>query len=99
MHLLNMFKRLLTAILLAIIKFYRYAISPWTPNACRHTPTCSRYAVEALHMHGPFRGGWLSLKRLAKCHPWGTSGYDPVPGKIKNNVNTKTYASKKDMKH
>ncbi|MGC9331391.1 MAG: membrane protein insertion efficiency factor YidD [Bacteroidales bacterium] len=84
MHLLNVFKRLLTIFLLAIINFYRYAISPWTPKACRHIPTCSKYAAEAVQKHGPLYGSWLSLKRLAKCHPWGTSGYDPVPDKTKN---------------
>ncbi|MDR2414650.1 MAG: membrane protein insertion efficiency factor YidD [Odoribacteraceae bacterium] len=66
-------------ILLLPVKFYRYAISPWIPPACRYTPTCSRYAIEALQKHGPWKGTWLALKRILRCHPWGGSGYDPVP--------------------
>lgn len=49
------------------------------PPACRYTPTCSQYAVEAIKKHGPFRGFWLALKRILRCHPWGGNGYDPVP--------------------
>ena len=64
---------------LALVKFYQYCISPYTPPACRFTPTCSQYAVEALKKYGPIKGGWLTLKRLLRCHPWGGSGYDPVP--------------------
>ena len=62
-----------------LIKFYRNFISPLTPSSCRHIPTCSEYTIEAINKHGIIRGGWLGLKRLSKCHPWGTSGYDPVP--------------------
>ena len=51
------------------------------PSPCRHVPSCSTYAIEALETHGAARGGWLAVKRLARCHPWGTSGYDPVPGR------------------
>ena len=58
------------------------AISPYTPNSCRYTPTCSHYTVDALKTHGLFKGGWLSAKRIASCNPWGGSGYDPVPPKI-----------------
>ena len=61
------------------IRIYQYCISPVLPPACRFTPTCSAYAVEAVMTHGVLRGGWLALKRLARCHPWGGSGYDPVP--------------------
>lgn len=61
------------------VHFYRHAISPFTPSSCRHVPTCSQYMIEALQIHGPLRGFWLGLKRLSKCHPWGTHGYDPVP--------------------
>ncbi len=57
----------------------RHCISPFTPPSCRFTPTCSQYAVEALRRHGPLRGSWLTLRRLSRCHPWGGSGYDPVP--------------------
>ncbi|QZE16026.1 membrane protein insertion efficiency factor YidD [Halosquirtibacter laminarini] len=61
------------------IFFYRSVISPMTPPSCRHTPTCSVYALEALSKHGPIKGLYLTIKRLSKCHPWGTHGYDPVP--------------------
>lgn len=65
--------------MLGLIRFYQGAISPFTPATCRYVPTCSHYAVEAIQKHGPFRGGWLALKRISSCHPWGGSGYDPVP--------------------
>ena len=71
--------KLLTQILLIPIYFYRMVISPMLPPRCRFTPTCSQYAVEALKKHGPFKGLWLSIKRIGRCHPWGGSGYDPVP--------------------
>ena len=66
-------------IMLGLIWFYRHCISPLTPAACRYTPTCSQYAVEAIKKYGPFKGGWLALKRILRCNPWGGSGYDPVP--------------------
>lgn len=65
--------------LLAAVQFYRHCISPFTPPSCRFTPTCSQYALEALRKYGPLKGGWLALKRIARCHPWGGHGYDPVP--------------------
>ncbi|WP_369048502.1 membrane protein insertion efficiency factor YidD [Tenacibaculum sp. UWU-22] len=64
-----------------LVRFYQAAISPYTPATCRFTPTCSSYAIEALQKHGFFYGGWLALKRIVSCHPWGKSGYDPVPEK------------------
>ena len=66
-------------LLIGLVKFYRAAISPWTPAACRYTPTCSAYALDALSRHGSLKGGWLALKRVGRCHPWGGLGYDPVP--------------------
>ncbi|MBR4572848.1 MAG: membrane protein insertion efficiency factor YidD [Prevotella sp.] len=72
-------RNILTAILLLPIAFYQTCISPFTPASCRFTPTCSQYAKEAIIKHGPFRGLWLAIKRILKCHPWGGSGYDPVP--------------------
>ncbi|HEY5739246.1 MAG TPA: membrane protein insertion efficiency factor YidD [Gammaproteobacteria bacterium] len=63
-----------------LVWLYRYAISPLIGANCRFQPTCSAYAEEALRRHGAFKGGWLALKRIGKCHPWGGSGYDPVPG-------------------
>lgn len=75
----SLVRRMLSAPLLGLIWFYRHGISPFTPPSCRYTPTCSQYAAEAVRRYGPFKGGWLTLKRLARCHPWGGSGYDPVP--------------------
>lgn len=72
-------KRLFAFPLLAAVKLYQWCISPLLPPSCRYTPTCSQYAVEALRKYGALKGGWLTLKRLLRCHPWGGSGYDPVP--------------------
>ncbi len=66
-------------LLIAPIRFYQRFISPLTPPSCRFTPTCSQYAIEALRKHGPAKGLWLAARRLLRCHPWGGSGYDPVP--------------------
>ncbi len=71
--------RWLTQLLIAPINFYRHFISPYTPPSCRYTPTCSQYAIEALRKHGPFKGLWLAVRRILRCHPWGGHGYDPVP--------------------
>ncbi len=65
--------------LIGLVKFYKGAISPLLPPSCRYTPTCSEYALEALRIHGPLRGSILAIKRILRCHPWGGSGYDPVP--------------------
>ena len=73
--------RLLAWPLLALVGFYRIVISPWLGNNCRFDPSCSAYALEALRVHGAFRGTWLTVQRIARCHPWGGSGYDPVPEK------------------
>lgn len=62
-----------------IVRFYQGAISPYTPSTCRYTPTCSHYTIEALQKYGILKGGWLALKRIFSCHPWGGQGYDPVP--------------------
>ena len=70
---------LLRKLFLLPVRFYQYCISPLLPPSCRFVPTCSAYAVEAVMVHGVLRGGWLTLRRLARCHPWGGSGYDPVP--------------------
>jgi uncharacterized protein len=72
-------KKLLTLIFLGVIRFYQYAISPYTHASCRYMPTCSQYAVEAIVKHGPLKGAWLALKRILRCNPWGGHGYDPVP--------------------
>lgn len=72
--------RVLAWPLLGLVWLYRYAISPLIGANCRYQPTCSAYAEEALRKHGAFRGTWLTIKRVSRCHPWGGSGYDPVPG-------------------
>jgi putative membrane protein insertion efficiency factor len=69
----------LRALVLALIRFYRKGISPFLPASCRYTPTCSGYALEAVTRYGVLKGGWLTGRRLLRCHPWGGSGYDPVP--------------------
>ncbi|TXK27399.1 membrane protein insertion efficiency factor YidD [Pontibacter qinzhouensis] len=70
---------LIQKLFLGIIWVYQHLISPITPASCRYTPTCSTYAVQAIKKYGPFKGGWMGLKRIGRCHPWGGSGYDPVP--------------------
>ena len=72
-------KKILQFIVLIPVYFYRYSISPLMPARCRYTPTCSEYTIEAVKKHGILKGGWLSIKRISSCHPWGGSGYDPVP--------------------
>ena len=72
-------RRVLAFPFILLIKFYQLCISPLKPPTCRFTPTCSQYALEAFRKYGPIKGFWLSLKRILRCHPWGGSGYDPVP--------------------
>ena len=71
--------RILIFPLVLLIKGYKNLISPLFPAICRFQPTCSQYALEALKKHGLFKGGLLTIKRISKCHPWGDSGYDPIP--------------------
>jgi len=66
-------------IFIALIRFYQKAISPFLGKNCRFIPTCSQYALEAISRYGVLRGGWLGIKRICRCHPWGKLGYDPVP--------------------
>lgn len=77
--LLHGLRRLVIWLLLLPIYFYKGAISPLTPPSCRFTPSCSTYAIEAIRRHGPLRGLYLAIRRIFRCHPWGGSGYDPVP--------------------
>jgi uncharacterized protein len=63
------------------IRAYRLIFSPWVGHGCRYQPTCSAYALEALEKHGPFKGFWLTIRRIGRCHPWGSSGIDNVPDK------------------
>lgn len=72
-------KRVFTSVLIGVVKFYQFAISPFTPAVCRYTPTCSTYCLQALRKYGPIKGLYLSLKRVLSCNPWGGHGEDPVP--------------------
>lgn len=65
--------------ILTLIRAYRYLLSPWLGRHCRFWPSCSEYAEEAVRRHGPLRGVWLALRRIARCHPWNPGGSDPVP--------------------
>ncbi|MBO5902200.1 MAG: membrane protein insertion efficiency factor YidD [Alistipes sp.] len=76
---LSVLKRILAFPLILLVRFYQLCLSPLKPPSCRFTPTCSQYAIEALRKHGPIKGLYLTVKRLLRCHPWGGSGYDPVP--------------------
>lgn len=64
--------------LMVLLRAYQVAVSPWLPPACRYSPTCSEYAIEAVRRHGAARGGWMALRRLARCHPFHSGGFDPV---------------------
>lgn len=72
-------KNIFSLIFLSIIYMYQNLISPLIPARCRYTPTCSQYSKESIKKHGPFKGIVLTFKRIIKCHPWGGSGYDPIP--------------------
>ena len=75
----NPFNRLVGEVMLALISFYRRWISPLIGPRCRFIPTCSAYGLEAIQRHGPWRGGWLTLRRVLRCHPFTPCGCDPVP--------------------
>lgn len=72
-------QRIFSYLFIFLIRVYQYVLSPILPNACRYSPTCSQYAVEALRKHGVWRGSILAAKRIGRCHPWGGHGHDPVP--------------------
>jgi putative membrane protein insertion efficiency factor len=69
----------MSRLLLALVRAYRYLLSPWWGRGCRFHPTCSEYAAEAIERHGASRGAWLAVRRIARCHPWHAGGFDPVP--------------------
>lgn len=69
----------MSRMLIALVRLYRLTLGPWWGGRCRFTPTCSEFAIEALEHHGAWRGGWLTARRLACCHPWCAGGFDPVP--------------------
>lgn len=75
----NIFYRLGSGILVGMIRFYQRAISPHLMPSCRFTPSCSEYGIHAIRKHGPVKGGWLALRRIGRCNPWGGHGHDPVP--------------------
>ena len=76
---MNLLKKILSFPFILLIKFYQVCISPLKLPSCRFTPTCSQYALEAFRKHGPVKGMILAVRRILRCHPWGGSGYDPVP--------------------
>lgn len=76
---MKLFLQILSYPFILLIKFYQYVLSPILGPKCRYTPTCSQYALEALKKYGLFKGGWLAIKRISSCHPWGGHGHDPVP--------------------
>jgi putative membrane protein insertion efficiency factor len=71
---------MIRSLLIGLVKAYRLLLSPWLGSACRFEPTCSVYALQALSLHGATKGGYLTLRRLGRCHPWCAGGHDPVPG-------------------
>ena len=73
-------RKILTAPVILLIQVYRYLLSPLIGSHCRYTPSCSRYALDAVKAHGVVKGLWLAVKRVGSCHPWHVGGYDPVPG-------------------
>ena len=79
-----MIRRIINAIFIFPVKIYQWIISPILPNSCRFQPTCSQYTIEAIKTWGPLKGIWLGIRRISKCHPWGGSGYDPVPPRETN---------------
>jgi putative membrane protein insertion efficiency factor len=72
-------KKIVGSFFIVLIKLYQYLLSPMLGASCRYTPTCSQYGMDAIKKYGGFKGGWLTLKRIARCNPWGGHGHDPVP--------------------
>lgn len=86
----------LAALLSLPVRAYRLIASPWVGHGCRFQPTCSAYALEALQEHGGIKGGWLTLRQIARCHPWGGQGFDPVPGSQSTEDGAKTTERRDD---
>ena len=76
---MRIIKKILAAFFILLIRIYQVTLSPFLGRQCRYLPTCSNYGLEAIRKYGPFKGGWLTQKRILSCNPWGGSGYDPVP--------------------
>ena len=81
-----MLASIISRVLIVLVRFYQGAISPLLGNHCRHFPSCSQYTIDAIIEWGPMKGSWIGLKRLSRCHPWGTHGYDPVPKNPKKKI-------------
>jgi len=79
MNIVQQAKKVGIFLMLIPIYFYKYCISPLTPASCRFMPTCSEYALQAIKKFGPFKGGYLAVRRILRCNPWGGHGFDPVP--------------------
>jgi len=91
---LELINRLFIGLFILPVRIYQYAISPYLRPSCRHVPSCSNYAIESLKAHGPFKGSWFAFRRILRCNPWGTSGYDPVPPKGYPLIKPKKYNPK-----
>jgi hypothetical protein len=76
---IDLIKHAIGWFLILLVRFYQKAISPYLPSSCRYVPTCSHYFIEVVKKYGPFKGGYLGIRRILRCHPWGGHGYDPVP--------------------
>ena len=76
---LEFIERMVSSAMILMVRAYQIVLSPLFPPSCRFTPTCSQYAIEALRVHGPLKGSWLTIRRLLRCRPYGPSGHDPVP--------------------
>jgi putative membrane protein insertion efficiency factor len=76
---MQVIKNIFRWLIVGIVRFYQLAISPWLGKSCRYSPTCSQYMIEAVNEWGALKGFWMGLKRIGRCHPWGSHGYDPVP--------------------
>ncbi|UTW55367.1 membrane protein insertion efficiency factor YidD [Kordiimonas sp. SCSIO 12610] len=90
----NTSRSILTRVLVAFVRFYQLFLSPLLGSNCRYQPTCSHYAIEAMRVHGGLKGGWLAIRRIMRCHPWGGFGYDPVPEATSKRDIQKQYAGK-----
>ena len=75
----DVIKAAIAGVFLIVVRAYQLLLSPLLGASCRYTPTCSQYAIDAIRKYGPFKGGWLAIKRIGRCHPWGGHGHDPVP--------------------
>ena len=80
-------KSIFSKLIIGIVRFYQLAVSPWLGNNCRYSPTCSQYMIEAVNEWGPLKGCWLGIKRIGRCHPWGSGDHDPVPENPKKKLN------------